>query len=257
MPQIHSMGTAPWQSPHTGLTSLQCHQGTRLREQALIMLHLLLEPTVHSERRTDCSCLAHSGHYEQGQTHIVIVTLQRLCLSSDSQQQVDSGIHGTDLAIMGDTCPFLRDFLQGRAAPSAGLKTWREGEEPKITRSQRILRCQDVSTNIESADRQTLGVTKSKLSNLTPLRVSQTEEPTLVEPEKVGVTQMENSSVQNGPRTSKLQDDVFSFVCLGFLLFSVFFILFPVPLGLVPHPHNWYLRTCFFLLFTLLLFGSG
>lgn len=81
-----------------------------------------------------------------------------------------------------------------------------------------------------------------------------------MELEKIGVTQTENSSNENGPRTSKLhKQDVLSFARLGFLLFSLYssFSLFSVPLGLAP-THNWYLKVCFFLLFiSLATFGSG
>lgn len=40
---------------YTGFTSLQFHQGTRLGKRTLVMLHLLSEPTVNSEWRTNCS----------------------------------------------------------------------------------------------------------------------------------------------------------------------------------------------------------
>lgn len=76
--------------------------------------------------------------------------------------------------------------------------------------------------------------------------------------EKTGATQMENSSNQDGSRTSRFQKrDVFSCAHLGFFfLFSLFFILFfQFPSGLAP-PHNWYLKACFLLLFiSLATFG--
>lgn len=117
---------------------------------------------------------------------------------------------------------------------------WKQGKEPEITRPQRASGTRSICEH--SVPKMAyLGYHQAKTCELNACQISRTEEPTIwVEPEETGITEVKCSRNQNSPRTSKLhQDDVFSSVRFGFLLFLFSlssFPLFPVPLGLAPPP---------------------
>lgn len=104
----------------TGFTSLLLQQETRLWKRTLIVVHLLSEPTVNSEWRTNC-WLSLTLDVTNGTGTVLPNTrvyVWPLTPSSRESQEFPAGV----FAIMGDILSFLWDFREGREV----LKCWAE-----------------------------------------------------------------------------------------------------------------------------------
>lgn len=93
-------------------------QGTRLRKQIVIVLHLLLEPIVHTEWQTNCS-FAHVGHfYKLDNTQDYFYT-KEVTWGLRLPAAADLGIHGSELCRWGRPLPFSLGFC-----PGGGHQCW-------------------------------------------------------------------------------------------------------------------------------------
>lgn len=215
---------------HGGRLHIYVSQGTRLRKQIVIVLHLLLEPIVHSEWQTNCS-FVHVGHfYKPDDTQDYFYT-KEVTWGLRLPAAADLGIHGSELCHCGRHLPFSLGFSAWEGSTGAGWTRVKTGRRAWNNETS-----EDITEALGSICEHSVpktgilwGSPSQNLRTQCLSDISRTEEPTIwVEPEKTGITQVKCSRNQNSPRTSKLhQDDVFSSVRLGFLLFlfSLFFIL--------------------------------
>lgn len=222
-------------------------QGTRLGKQTVIVLYLLLEPIVHSEWQTNCS-FVHVGHFYKPDGTQDNFTLKRSRVASDSQQRRFGNSWHWALPLW-DSSPFFGIFCTGGEHQ---CWVWKQGKEPEITRPQRASGTRSICEH-SVPKLAYLGDHHAKTCELNACQISWTEEPTIwVELEEIGITEVKCSHNQNSPRTSKLhQDDVFSSVRFGFLLFlfSLFFIpSFSSSIRSCVPSLTWSLEACFFLL---------
>lgn len=95
---------------YTGFTSLQFHQGTRLGKRTLVMLHLLSEPTVNSEWRTNCSFSFSLDIWPTGKRYTVLLYTTEVPPGLWLPAAGRFRIHSSDIRHRGRHPPFPSGF---------------------------------------------------------------------------------------------------------------------------------------------------